>query len=242
MRNQNEFLDLVSRSFPQGLPWRLVTIQPLEVSLHDCLLGNMSPSELDRYSGSTVFQFQPKEYLFSRMLLPGGTCNDYGADLLTIIHSNYLYVPGIGIERNVTAESSTSGRDRKIKASVFDFYRIQQSVIETFIAGKPKIADPAGIRGAIFFREKLNEPILFGYTFGKFPIKIVLKHETFRLEANNQMLWYRNHLSKTFVVSYSCMLFMNIDLNNPTRLCRWNLPTSNCSTSESCFMMYPTNS
>ena len=74
----------------------------------------------------------------------------FGADLLKIIQRNYLYVPGVGIEEDVGAGYSRFGY------SNFDFRRIQLSVMETFIFGKPQIANPVCIRRTTFFKSKVE--------------------------------------------------------------------------------------
>ncbi|XP_065838810.1 uncharacterized protein [Oscarella lobularis] len=150
----------------------MVTIQPLQVVLPSCLLGDISPSELDNGpSDNGVWKF--------------------GADLLKIIQRNYLYVPGVGIEEDVGAGYSRFGY------SNFDFRRIQLSVMETFIFGKPQIANPVCIRRTTFFKSK---------------VEIGRSDSVFRQDLFSRMAFFRQQLPEQFAAELSSDLLIGAEI------------------------------
>ncbi|XP_065838460.1 uncharacterized protein [Oscarella lobularis] len=175
--NQNQFLELAYHEigkgiFPNYLSSNMVTIQPLQVVLPSCLLGDISPSELDNGpSDNGVWKF--------------------GADLLKIIQRNYLYVPGVGIEEDVGAGYSRFGY------SNFDFRRIQLSVMETFIFGKPQIANPVCIRRTTFFKSK---------------VEIGRSDSVFRQDLFSRMAFFRQQLPEQFAAELSSDLLIGAEI------------------------------
>jgi hypothetical protein len=109
-----------------------------ELGWHNCLMGDITPSELQPYLNREV------------------DClgDEPGVELMKIICRHYMYMPGAG-ERQ---EFGVTGADLRygFKAgSMFKFHRLQEDVVTQFIAGKPFINDPAQIR--IFFRYRKEQ-------------------------------------------------------------------------------------
>ena len=86
-----------------------------------------------------------------------------GAELLRLIQSYHLYAPGAGIN----VDSKLAGKADMMTASLiaqydfrassmFNFERLQQAVVETFIAGKPKIEEPTCMRKVFRYRSKVG--------------------------------------------------------------------------------------
>jgi hypothetical protein len=115
-----------------------------ELGWHNCLMGDITPSELQPYLNREV------------------DClgDEPGVELMKIICRHYLYMPGAGVreESRVTATDLTASLLARYSfkpSSMFKFHRLQKDVVTQFIAGKPFINDPAQIR--IFFRYRKEQ-------------------------------------------------------------------------------------
>ncbi|XP_065828093.1 uncharacterized protein [Oscarella lobularis] len=154
VRSHNEFLEsvVISSTASKAEKFHSVDqdqsrIHPLEVAYYNCLLGDLSAGELSQYLRNQ----------------DGGVPEEAGAELLRLIQSYHLYAPGAGIN----VDSKLAGKADMMTASLiaqydfrassmFNFERLQQAVVETFIAGKPKIEEPTCMRKVFRYRSKVG--------------------------------------------------------------------------------------
>ena len=88
----------------------------------------------------------------------GGVPEEAGSELLRLIQSYHLYVPGADC---TTAEgsdmtSSLIAQHDFRTSPMFNFQRLQEVVAEAFIAGKPFIQEPKCIRKIFRYRSKVG--------------------------------------------------------------------------------------
>eukprot|EP00118_Oscarella_pearsei_P023946 m.294339 g.294339 ORF g.294339 m.294339 type:complete len:5643 (+) comp40744_c0_seq7:98-17026(+) len=148
IKNQNEFVNAMtmassfSKKSGEQLP-----IHPLEVVYHNCLLGDMSALELAQYLRAQ----------------DDGIPKETGGELLRLIQSQHLYVPGAGITvdcRDAGGSDMTASLISQYDfraSSMFNFHRLQQAIIEAYIAGKPLIEDPKCIRKVFRYRSEVRQ-------------------------------------------------------------------------------------